>query len=208
MCVVGRDGSIAVVECKLASNGDRRRMVIGQVIDYAAAISMAGADAFIESWLHNTQTDLRVELDSAALATLRTNISDGHVDLCLAVDKIDDHLRRLVEYLNRVTIAEVRVTALQLSYAKHGDVEILIPTTFGGEIADAKARRSGRSTRWTVETFLAALGADEDRAWHRTCSAGRERWSAWAPKTHFGSGTRLEAASTSSPMVCRSRQPG
>ena len=164
VCVVGRDGSIAVVECKLASNGDRRRMVIGQVIDYAAAISMAGADAFIESWLHNTQTDLRVELDGAALATLRTNIADGHVDLCLAVDKIDDHLRRLVEYLNRVTIAEVRVTSLQLSYAKHGDVEILIPTTFGGEIADAKARKSGRSTRWTVETFLAALGTDEDRS--------------------------------------------
>lgn len=145
VCVVGRDGSIAVVECKLASNGDRRRMVIGQVIDYAAAISMAGAGAFIQSWLHNTQTDLRVELDNAALATLRTNIADGHVDLCLAVDKIDDHLRRLVEYLNRVTIAEVRVTSLQLSYAKHGDVEILIPTTFGGEIADAKARKSGRS---------------------------------------------------------------
>lgn len=72
MCVVGRDGSIAVVECKLASNGDRRRMVIGQVIDYAAAISMAGAGAFISHGLRNTQTDLRVELDNAALACAPT----------------------------------------------------------------------------------------------------------------------------------------
>ena len=38
VCIVGPDGSLTVVECKLASNSERRRMVIGQVIDYAAAI--------------------------------------------------------------------------------------------------------------------------------------------------------------------------
>jgi hypothetical protein len=70
----------------------------------------------------------------------------------------------LVEYLNQVTAPEVRVTSLQLSYAKHGDVEILIPSTFGGEIAEAKARKSDRVVRWTVETFLAALASDDDRA--------------------------------------------
>ena len=49
VCVVGLDGSITVVECKLASNSERRRMVIGQVLDYASAIWSAGADRFLES---------------------------------------------------------------------------------------------------------------------------------------------------------------
>jgi len=164
VCVVGRNGSITVVECKLASNSERRRMVIGQVIDYAAAIWLDGADAFLASWERCAGKDLAVELDAEALEALRASITEGRIDLCLAVDKIDSDLRRLVEYLNQVTAPEVRVTSLQLSYAKHGDVEILIPSTFGGEIAEAKARKSDRVVRWTVETFLAALASDDDRA--------------------------------------------
>jgi hypothetical protein len=38
VCIIDVDGSLTVVECKLASNSEKRRMVIGQVIDYAAAI--------------------------------------------------------------------------------------------------------------------------------------------------------------------------
>ncbi len=163
VCVVGRDGAIVVVECKLATNSERRRMVIGQVVDYAAAIWSAGADAFLESWLQCAEVDLTNELDDAALQALRSNISEGRIDLCLAVDAIDDDLRRLVEYLNRVTAAEISVTSLQLSYAKHGGVEILIPTTFGGELAEAKARKSKRPN-WTVDSFVEALGTETDRA--------------------------------------------
>ncbi|MBK9297562.1 MAG: hypothetical protein IPN02_12160 [Candidatus Microthrix sp.] len=111
VCVVGRNGSITVVECKLASNSERRRMVIGQVIDYAAAIWLDGADAFLASWERCAGKDLAVELDAEALEALRASITEGRIDLCLAVDKIDSDLRRLVEYLNQVTAPEVRVTS-------------------------------------------------------------------------------------------------
>lgn len=162
VCVVGRDGSIVVVECKLATNSERRRMVIGQVVDYAAAIWSAGADAFLDSWSACTDVDLTNELDDAALQALRSNIGQARIDLCLAVDSIDDDLRRLVEYLNRATADEVSVTSLQLSYSKHGDVEILIPTTFGGELAEAKSRKAKRS-HWTVDSFVTALGTEVDQ---------------------------------------------
>ena len=76
--------------------------------------------------------------------------------------------RSRTEYLNRITRAEIRVPALQLAYVRHGDLELLIPSTFGGEIAAAKAHASGRTQRWTIPAFLAALGsaADRDRAQH------------------------------------------
>ena len=58
----------------------------------------------------------------------------------------------------------VRVTALQLGYARHGDLEILIPLTFGGEIATAKSRASeGVKTAWTRDSFLEAIAAEADR---------------------------------------------
>src|SRR5690606_36670101 len=89
VCIVGRDGSITVVECKLASNSERRRMVIGQVVDYAAAVWEDGPDAFLAAWHRQPGPDLREELDPEALDDLRANIVEARVDLCLAVDRID-----------------------------------------------------------------------------------------------------------------------
>jgi hypothetical protein len=57
------------------------------------------------------------------------------------------------------------VTALQLTYASHQGVEILIPTTFGGELAEAKQRASsGPATPWTWESFIASIALDDERA--------------------------------------------
>ncbi len=81
-----------------------------------------------------------------------------------------------------MTLAEVRVTAVQLAYARDGEVEILIPSTFGGEIAEAKVRASSRSDRWTTETFLAALGSDDDRAIAAEIFARTERLERRGPK--------------------------
>jgi hypothetical protein len=162
--IVESDGSLTVVECKLASNSERRRMVIGQIIDYAAAIWMDGEESFFRAWQVRGGADLSEVLTADAFAELKRNIAEARINLCLAVDSIDDDLRRLVEYLNRVTVEQVRVTALQLGYARHGDLEILIPLTFGGKIAAAKTRTSeGGKSNWTRETFLEALASESDR---------------------------------------------
>jgi hypothetical protein len=161
---VDRDGSITVVECKLASNSERRRMVIGQLLDYASAIWLDGYDAFRAAWQVAKGGEFDEELTSESIEALRLNISNARIHLCLAVDAIDSELRRLVEFLNRATTSDVRVTALQLEYASHGGVEVLIPTTFGGEIADAKQRASGGpSIPWTWQTFIASIGSDAEQ---------------------------------------------
>lgn len=165
VCAVERDGSITVVECKLASNSERRRMVIGQVLDYASAIWIDGFDAFRNAWLMSKGRSFDDELTADAIEVLRTNIAEGRIHLCLAVDAIDDDLRRLVEFLNLATKPEVSVTALQLTYASHDGVEILIPTTFGGELAEAKQRAStGPATPWTWESFIASVATEDERS--------------------------------------------
>jgi hypothetical protein len=164
VAIVDVDGGLTVVECKLASNSERRRMVIGQVIDYASAIWSDGEAAFLGAWQSGGGDDLAEALAPDALDQLKRNIREARINLCLAVDAIDSDLRRLVEYLNRVTLDHVRVTALQLAYAKHGDLEMLIPSTFGGEIAAAKTRATDRtSTPWTHETFFEAIASEADR---------------------------------------------
>lgn len=50
VCIIDLDGSLTVVECKLASNAEARRMVIGQVIDYASAIWSDGEAPFLRHW--------------------------------------------------------------------------------------------------------------------------------------------------------------
>jgi hypothetical protein len=164
VCIVEVDGELTVVECKLASNSERRRMVIGQVVDYASAIWMDGAEAFLAAWQARGGSDLSEVLSTDGLADLQRNIGEARINLCLAVDAIDDDLRRLIEYLNRVTVDLVRVTAIQLGYARHGDLEILIPLSFGGEIAAAKTRASEPTkTRWNRESFIEALASQSDR---------------------------------------------
>lgn len=164
VCIVDRDGSLTVVECKLASNSERRRMVIGQVIDYASAIWLDGEASFLAAWRRRGGDDLAEALIPAALDQLKSNIVDARLNLCLAVDLIDADLRRLIEYLNLVTRDQISVTALQLAYARHGDLEILIPSSYGGEIAAAKVRGSGRSADpWTKELFIGALASESDR---------------------------------------------
>ncbi|WP_031332673.1 hypothetical protein [Williamsia sp. D3] len=163
VCIVDTDGTITVVECKLASSSEKRRMVIGQVLDYASAISLGGEGNFHGQWLRAGGPDL-ASLGDGGRERLENNIAGGRVHMCLAVDQIDSDLRRLVEHLNRITRGNIRVTAVQLTYARHGDLEILVPSTYGGELATAKGRATGTGSRWTKAAFLDAIGTPDARA--------------------------------------------
>jgi len=151
ICVLTDEGSITVVECKLHSNSENRRMVIGQVLDYASAISMAGPEAFRANWKTATQQDPRELLGDATWEQVIRNLESGYINLCLAVDAIDDDIRRLVEYLNKISIPAVAVTALELQYAKHNNFEVLVPRVFGQELAAAKST----TKKWTAGDVLA-----------------------------------------------------
>lgn len=162
--IVAPDGALTVVECKLESNPEKRRMVIGQVIDYAAAISGDGYDKFRAAWSARGGVDLELSLTAEGIDELRSRIETATIGLCLAVDRIDSDLQRLVEYLNRATHDRIVVTALQLEYAQHEGLEVLIPSTYGGELAAAKGAQHARQTdMWTRESFVEAVSHPGDQ---------------------------------------------
>jgi len=164
VCIVSPSGAITVVECKLQKTSEHHRKIIGQVIDYASALRSDGFTAFRNAWQARKGEDLDQIIDEGDLGALDKNIAEGTIHLCLAVDQIDDDLRRLVEYLYLISNDTISVTALQLTYAQHGDLEILIPSTYGTEIAHAKATsHAAASEKWTWESFLAALPDLNDR---------------------------------------------
>ena len=164
ICVVSPDGSITVVECKLEKNSESRRRVLGQVIDYASSIRAGGSEKFRNSWIKKSGSDLEQILNPDGVTALSDNIEHGRINLCLAVDRIDDDIQRLVEYMNLITAESIMVTALQLAYARLGNVEVLIPSTYGTEIARTKAANYGQSNeRWTWETFLDSIVEESDR---------------------------------------------
>lgn len=164
ICILSPKGHLTVVECKLEKNSEKRRMVVGQLIDYASALRSDGIKKFRSTWSDRSDVDLDEFLDPDALASLENSLEVGQINLCLAVDQIDEDVKRLVEYLNLISDDSVVVSALQLAYAKLGSIEVLIPTTFGTEMAHSKqAGKAEAAERWTWESFIDALPHDGDR---------------------------------------------
>ncbi|MGY2075034.1 hypothetical protein [Blastococcus sp. SYSU DS0828] len=153
LVVVDSDGTITIVECKLATDADIRRTIVGQIFDYAARLAELTPKMFEELWQSRGGPSLDALFDGQpddARRAFETNLAAGVFTLVLAVDSISTDLRRIVRYLNTHTTAGMRLLAIELRHAVHSDTEILIPTVYGSESADDKnARRSTASTvRW------------------------------------------------------------
>ena len=83
----------------MESNTEKRRTVIGQLIDYTSAVRQEGRSG-LEQYGARGGVDLSDNLDPEALEELRSRIESGTIGLCWVVDRIDDELRRLIEYLS------------------------------------------------------------------------------------------------------------
>lgn len=156
--IVDAESSITLVECKLAANREVRREVIGQVLDYASRLWQMPLDDFLNQWQARGGTpmaDVLGDGQEAGLAALGANLQAGRFRIVLAVDVINDDLMRIVSYLNAMTNADTSVVAVEFRKMTYGETEILMPRSFGAEIADEKAARSSTARRqWTVDEYL------------------------------------------------------
>ena len=98
---------------------------------------------------HDRRTRGDGEEAGALESAVSKNLDAGRFNVVLAVDEINDGLRRIVEFLNDRTSPDLSIIAMGLRYARHADVEILIPTVYGAELAAAKAAKSGVEESWT-----------------------------------------------------------
>ncbi|AMM31939.1 hypothetical protein SA2016_1259 [Sinomonas atrocyanea] len=156
--IVDSDGKLTLVECKLGANPQIRREVIGQVLDYASRIWRMDVEEFEQRWKQANGGLSPFEAlsdDGAVRAAVAEHLASGHFNLVLAVDGLNDDVKRIVEFLNAVTLPETGVIVAEFAHAREAEVEILIPTSYGADLVEAKAaapRTSGRT--WTVEEYL------------------------------------------------------
>ena len=161
---IDRENGLTLVECKLAPNREIRREIIGQVLDYASRFWRMSVEDFDAKWIARTGRSVFAdEGDSNELWTrLEKSLSSGEFRIVLAVDEINDDLRRIVEYLNHATVPSVAVIAVVYSRSQDGNIEILSRQIFGEELAEAKSQRSREAReRWSEEQFLSWIDENE-----------------------------------------------
>lgn len=133
------NGELTIVECKLAANSDRRQ-VLAQVLDYASDLWETSYDELNERVKKVAGQDLaRLAGEAASEGSwneeefrqgVANALATGTFTLVIAVDEIDEHLRRMVRYLNLTGKPEFRLAALEMERFQSEGTEVLVPTVY------------------------------------------------------------------------------
>lgn len=167
------DGGITICECKLKTNPEIRRKIVGQLLAYAAELWRTPYEV-LDRRIAACTKDPRSIIDRmeglAAEAgnsdwnsegfrkAVSDNLAEGRFRLVFAVDEITDELKRIVEFTHAHSSTGFAVMAVEIGYVRDvGVVEILTPTTYGEELKQSKGEH-GKSV-WDGATFVAALRA-------------------------------------------------
>ena len=131
------DGAIVVVECKLATNPEKKRTVIGQVLDYASSLSGMSYEQLDarcrdsrKSALHELMQQ-QVPADQWDEDQFRADVvgtlNAGTFGLVIAIDEMDTDLARILQYVSSRSHGTLRIFGLEMRYYKQGDVEAIVP---------------------------------------------------------------------------------
>ena len=161
--VVDTDGQVTLVECKLASNPQIRREIVGQMFDYASRVWKMGIEEFAAHWQNRTgQSPFPADDDGIRLRdAVAENLTQGRFRIVLAVDAINEPLKRMTEYLNAMSGPDTSIIAVEYARARQGSLELLMSQTYGEELAEAKAAAARDRTVWDAETYGAWLRDNE-----------------------------------------------
>lgn len=143
---IDEKGGITIVECKLATNTDIRRKVIGQVLEYAAHLWQMDYEQFdnicckAERWgdkhLINAMREKMEETEEAlSEEEFRSNVTStlkkGDFRLIIAVDALNDELRRIIQFLNSRSEWSPQIHALEMRQFETAEFQVLVPELFG-----------------------------------------------------------------------------
>lgn len=143
---IDENGGITIIECKLATNTDIRRKVIGQVFEYAAYLWQMTYDQFddicckAEKWEEKHLADLIREKMEGTEETwveddFRNNVastlSGGNFRLIIAVDTLNDELRRIIQFLNSKGGNFSQIYALEMRQFPTEGLQMLVPELYG-----------------------------------------------------------------------------
>ncbi|MEN6642141.1 MAG: hypothetical protein ABFE08_06810 [Armatimonadia bacterium] len=160
------EGDITIIECKLATNAEAKRKVIGQVLEYAAFLWQMSYEDVDRQVSQRLGQSLAEAVAKAAPGpawdeeTFRQNVNsallEGAFNLVIAVDGINEELARIIEYVNSRGRAGFALSALEMRLFSTDQVEILVPHLYGVDVQQAEEVSRGHK-RWTEDEFLEAL---------------------------------------------------
>lgn len=170
---VDEDGGITIIECKLAANPEVKRKVIGQVLEYAAflwrkpytfldEISERRLGKPLAQAMHQAlDEEARQEwAEEAFVQAVTGTLESGDFRMVVAVDSMNDELRRTIEYLTEGP-SRLQLFALELTYFASEGQEIIVPNLHGSIAALEKVRSGQPRTRWSEDRFFADMQARE-----------------------------------------------
>ena len=134
-------GDIAIIECKLASNSEIKRKVIGHVLEYGANLWEMRYEELDEIVRIRTGDNL-AELVKKSVQqpdwdeeSFRSNVDaaliNGNFMLIIVVDEIDDDLARIVQFMNVCGNPSFEFAALEMRRFQGEKAEMLVPRVFG-----------------------------------------------------------------------------
>ncbi len=146
---IDENGGITVVECKLATNTDIRRKIIGQVFEYASYLWQMSYDDFdavcskAEKWDDTSLVEaMRKEMERTGeewsaekfKVNVTTALKKGDFRLIIAVDALNDELRRIIQFLNSRGDNSPQIYALELQQFESEELQLLVPEMLGPAI--------------------------------------------------------------------------
>ncbi len=157
------DGDISIIECKLATNPESKRKVMGQILEYAAYLWEMSYDEVNRRIRNLKEKDLS-DLVQEAVAEgwdeenfrngVKQSLESGSFILIIVVDEINEDLRRTIRYVNECSESAFSLHALEMRRFQTDSAEILIPHLYG---ASSKPPPPNRK-QWTKEEFFKVLG--------------------------------------------------
>lgn len=173
---VDADGKIVIVECKLGANREARRMVVGQILEYASQLRGMSYGDFEKMLTGSSDLSLmemarqHVSEDAWSEDNFRAGVEhgleSGDFRLVIAINGMNDELKRIIEYLKASGGVRLEALELQQFTDKTSGVEALVPEIYGmpERIAGPPPIRVIRAWNW--ESFAedaAQKGLDSEQ---------------------------------------------
>jgi len=163
MLAFSADGDIAIIECKLADNPEIKRKIIGQVLEYGAALWKMRYEILDEKIKARCGKSL-IDLVSGSIdnpewdeeefrSIVESNLEDGKFILVIVVDEINDSLAQIIRFLNSCGNPKFSFAALEMRRFQSGQTEILVPKVEGDPRQDTERGPATRK-RWDKESFF------------------------------------------------------
>ena len=156
-------GDIAIIECKLATNPEIKRKVIGQILEYAAYLWGMSYEE-IDRQIQKLKGKSLVDLVAASVAGewdeeqfregIKQTLETGSFILIIVVDEINEELRRIIRYLNECSKSAFSLHALEMKRFHFEKIEVLVPRLYGVSMKPSASQGRGQ---WSPDQFFRVL---------------------------------------------------